>query len=181
MSGERPSQRLPSPGEAPRAEGRTLEQRAFLGTGTAFLLAAVAAAAELVWRLTSGRSPVIVVLPLLYLGLGWVSLLFGLASLTGEHRRQSAARGPWLALGALVIFLCAPIPASVLYPARERSKTFTCEECGTRAHAEGSQNYWGGWLEQRLRVLGRSPALPGQPWPQAPGQCEHPGYLPWED
>ncbi|MGE0706961.1 MAG: hypothetical protein AB7N76_02780 [Planctomycetota bacterium] len=175
------SGRIPLPGPVPAPPARTLEQRAFLGVGAAFLLASALSAAELVWRLVAGRSPVVVAFPLLYLALGWLSLVFGLTLLSGERRAASEARGPWLAAGALVIFLCAPLPASLLYPARERSATFVCERCGLQGHAEGKQNYWGGWLERRLKRLGLAAPAPGQAWPVAPGACRHPGYLPWEE
>jgi hypothetical protein len=175
------SGRIPGAGPTPADSERTLEQKAFLGVGTAFLFASAFAAAELVYRLTIGRSPIVVAFPLLYLALGWISLLFGLAKLSGAHRVSSAARGPWLAAGALIVFVCAPIPASVLYPATECSVTSQCEDCGQRGRARGTQNYWGGWLEQTYTPLGISPPLPGQRWSKSPSTCDHPGCLPWED
>lgn len=161
----------PLPGPQPAAEGRTHEQSAALAVGGAFLLLGLLSALEVAWRVTTARvGLVVVVLPVLYLALGWLALLFGMARLSGPRRKSSHARGPWLVIGLLVFLLCAPLAASFAYPTSFESTTFTCRECGTQVRAEGNRNYWGTWLQRDLTVLGGP----------NPG-CAHPGHLPWEE
>ena len=170
----RPSSRIPDPGPRPVLAGRTPEQTAALVVGSAFLVLGVVAAIAVVRRLdASAASLLIVPLPVLYLAIGWLSLLYGMARLSDARRTSSLARGPWLAIGLLVFLVSAPMGASFAYPVREVRVTFTCD-CGTRAEASGSQNYWGDWLSQRLTVLSVTPK-PGQ----NPMTCPHAGHVPW--
>lgn len=173
----RPSARLPLPGPVPRIEPRTPEQNALLAVGSLALLAALVAGAAL-FRLPSGWSPLLLAFPFVFLLSGWASLLFGLFQLEGPRRARSVARGRLAALGVGLILLSAPVPASLVVPARIEGRAFTCYHCGARGHLSGVQNAWGTWLERSVRLGGQAPTPP-RGWLRPRRSCDHAASLPW--
>lgn len=174
MSGGPISSRVPSPGPAPQPAARTPEQTASLVVGSAFLVLGLVTSIEVVQRLTASEASLLIVpLPVLYLAIGWLSLLYGLAKLSDVRHKSSLSRGPWLAIGLLVFLVSAPLGASFAYPVTRTQVRFTCE-CGTTADATGEQNYWGDWLARDLKVLVVTPR-PGQD----PATCAHDEHVPW--
>ena len=174
---KRASERLPIPGPPPTREGRTPEQNALLGVGALSLALALASGASL-RSLQEGWSPLLLGYPLLFLLAGWGGLLFGLLHLDGRRRARSVARGRLLACGAGLLLLSAPLPASLLLPARRDARAFTCRECGAQGHLAGVQNAWGTWIERQVRLGGQSPSPLGG-WSRARDACEHAQNLPW--
>jgi hypothetical protein len=174
----RPSARLPLPGPVPRIEPRTPEQSALLGVGALALAAAVLTSAALL-KLEGSWSPLLLGFPFVFLLSGWASLLFGLLQLEGPRRAQSVARGRLAALGLALILASAPVPASLVVPARVEGKAFTCHSCGARGHLQGVQNAWGTWLERSLRLGGQAPTPP-RGWQRPRQSCDHAASLPWE-
>lgn len=174
----RPSARLPLPGPVPRIEPRTPEQNAFLVVGGVALLTSLVAGAALL-RLEAGWSPLLLAFPFLFLVCGWGSLLYGLLQLEGPRRARSVARGRLAALGLSLILASAPVPASLVVPARVVGKAFTCYSCGARGHLHGVQNAWGTWLERSVRLGGQA-TTPPRGWQRSRQRCDHAASLPWE-
>ena len=174
----RPSARLPLSGPVPRIEPRTPEQNALLVIGGVSLLAALGTGAALL-RFKVGWSPLLLAFPFLFLISGWAALLFGLFQLEGPRRVRSVARGRFAAFGLALILASAPVPASLVVPARVVGKAFTCYSCGARGHLHGAQNAWGTWLESSVRLGGQA-ATPPRGWQQARKSCDHAASLPWE-
>ncbi|MBL4845292.1 MAG: hypothetical protein JKY65_07195 [Planctomycetes bacterium] len=173
----RASARLPLPGPVPRLEPRTPEQSALLLLGTSALLAALAASTAL-YSLAPGWNPLLLAFPLMLLITGWGSLLSGLFHLEGPRRERSVARGRLAVFGLTLILACAPVPASVVFPARTDARAFNCHECGARGHLRGVQNAWGAWIEHSVRLGGQSPTPYGG-WSRPRSACDHSANLPW--
>tara|TARA_R110002072_G_scaffold257925_1_gene416613 strand:+ start:2645 stop:3097 length:453 start_codon:yes stop_codon:yes gene_type:complete len=146
--------------------------------GGVSLLAALGTGAALL-RFKVGWSPLLLAFPFLFLISGWAALLFGLFQLEGPRRVRSVARGRFAAFGLALILASAPVPASLVVPARVVGKAFTCYSCGARGHLHGAQNAWGTWLESSVRLGGQA-ATPPRGWQQARKSCDHAASLPWE-
>lgn len=169
------SARIPSPGPVPVAATRTGEQRTALLGGALFLLACLLSL-DLTWRVVTAASDGIVasVIPVVYLAVGWLLFALGLIKLSGEHRRSSARRGPWLVTGLVFALICAPLAASFATAVDERVVTFNCA-CGSRVKATGRQNCWGHWLTKQVAVIGSTPVGRLASASTGPALCPHAG------
>ncbi len=178
MSTRRPSKRLPLPCPEPTDDGRTREQHVALFAGALLVLACLLSV-DLAWRFTSGSGGELAagLIPITYLGVGWLLFLGGLAKISGARHRRSRGRGPWLVIGVLFFLLCAPTAASFVYTSEARQFTYTCT-CGSNVRAMGLRNCWGIWLKQDVAVIGRA-KRPGVNYPN-PAACAHSTQAPWD-
>jgi len=150
----------PLPGPLPQPPRPTGEQKAAIAVGALFLVLGLATSVSTVWGAFSGHSTLATyVAPVLYLALGWCGLLYGQLRLNETARTASLARGPLLAVGLLVVLLCAPLAGSFYYGVDAVTVTFDCE-CGSRVKATGTVNFWGSWLELKVRVIGLNHPTP---------------------
>jgi hypothetical protein len=120
----------------------------------ATLLLACLLSVDLAWRVVTGATHGVVanLIPVAYLAGGWLLFLLGLVKLSGERRRRSEARGPWLVVGLLFFVLCAPLAGSFAASVDAPVVHYTCD-CGARVQARGERNCWGQWLRREVKVM----------------------------
>ncbi len=166
------SGRILGPGPLPVERGRTAEQRVALWVGALLVLACLLSV-DLVFRFSRGTSGELAagLVPVAFLGLGWLLFLGGLARLSRHAHERSRARGPGLVLGLVFFLVCAPAAASFVATSESQQVTYTCE-CGSKGRARGTRNCWGHWLTQSVAVVRQTTSS---------ASCRHSEQAPWQD
>lgn len=139
----------------------------------AVLVLACLLSVDLVFRFARGTAGELAagLVPVAFLGLGWLLFLGGLARLSRCAHERSRARGPGMVLGLVFFLVCAPTAASFVGTSESPQVTYMCA-CGSKVLARGTRNCWGHWLTQSVAVVRQATPSTG---------CRHGEQAPWQD